>query len=427
VTSDRGERGTDVPPGRPPAVTAGWPAVAYETLPWESAPPPGTASRAETRRHRGPYRAAVPARIADAELSLPSEVAAQAEEAAAEISRFDVEAGGEIAPFGAVLLRSESAASSRIENLTASARAIAEAEIGVGARANGAQIVANTHAMDAAVALSDRLDADSVLAMHRALMEDTDPGSAGRWRDAQVWIGGGRLGPHGALFVPPHHTRVPAAVDGLVRFMHRDDLPLLPQAAVAHAQFETVHPFPDGNGRTGRALLHALLRRKNLTRNVTVPVSAGLLVDTRAYFDALGTYRSGDPAEIVRQLSEASFAAVTNGRQLVADLRQLRRRWQDEVSVRGDSAAWRVADLLLRHPVVNASLVARELGLLPSNVYRALEPLTAAGVLTEFTDRRRNRAWRSADVLAALDDFAARAGRRGAGRPGSGRGPGGTT
>ncbi len=90
------------------------------------------------------------------------------------------------------------------------------------------------------------------------------------------------------------HDRVSAAISDLIRFLRRDDLPVLPQAAIAHAQFETIHPFTDGNGRAGRALLHSMLRSKALTRSVTVPVSAGLLADTGAYFEALTAYREGD-------------------------------------------------------------------------------------------------------------------------------------
>jgi Fic family protein len=108
--------------------------------------------------------------------------------------------------------------------------------------------------MTAAIALSNRIDADAILAMHRVLMADTDPDIAGRWRSQQVWIGGSDLGPHDALFVPPHHARIAPAMADLVRFVARDDLPALTQAAIAHAQFETIHPFPDGNGRTGRTL-----------------------------------------------------------------------------------------------------------------------------------------------------------------------------
>ena len=111
-----------------------------------------------------------------------------------------------------------------------------------------------------------------------------------------MWIGSSCYGPHTATFVPPHHKRVPAAIEHLVESIRRDDLAVLPHAALAHAQFETIHPFPDGNGRTGRAIVHCLLRDKRLTRQVTVPVSAGLLTDTDQYFDAL-TARSGGSAE----------------------------------------------------------------------------------------------------------------------------------
>lgn len=389
-----------------------WPALRYETLPWESQFDGGTASRSQIRRHQGPYQAAIVPKIADRDLVLTGEALAEAEDASTEIARFDADMGGEIVPFGAVLLRSESAASSQIEHLTASARAIAEAEIGDTRRRNAAQIVANTRAMEAAIALADQLDANAILAMHRALMEVSDPDIAGRWREGQVWVGGSNLGPHGATFVPPHHSRVVPAIEDLVGFMRRDDVPVLVQAAIAHAQFETIHPFPDGNGRTGRALLHSMLHNKALTRNVTVPVSAGLLTDAAAYFDALGTYRAGDPTAMVRQLAEASFAAIVNGRDLVIELREIRSSWNTRISARRHSTAWRLADLLMRHPVVNAPLLTRELGITANNVYRYIEPLVRAEALTEFTDQKRNRAWRSTEVLAALDGFAARAGNR---------------
>lgn len=395
--------------------SGGWPPVTHEELPW-SVDPQAAASRTVLRKHRGPYAAAVLPEIAAVGVQLPSALVAELDDAAAEIARFDAELGREIAPFGAVLLRSESAASSRIENLTASARAIAEAELGDGSRPNASLIVANEQAMRAAIDLADRIDADAILAMHRALLERDDPDIAGRWRDQQVWVGGSHVGPHGGLFVPPQHSRVPAAIDDLLAFIDRDDIAVLAHAAIAHAQFETIHPFPDGNGRTGRALVHAQLRNKGLTRNVTIPISAGLLTDTDAYFGALTSYRDGDPAPIVAAFAHAAFAATTNGRQLVADIDAIRWRWRDEISARSDANAWKVADLLLRRPVVTAALIAEQTGVAPQNAYRALHPLLDAGVVVEFTNRRRGRMWRAPDVLDALDRFAARAGRRSAPR-----------
>ncbi len=387
-----------------------WPAVAYESLPWQ--PVDVSASRTAQRRYRGAYEAAVVPPIVSVDLMLPSESAAVVEEAAAETARFDAELGREIAPFDAVLLRSESAASSKIENLTASARAIAEAELHGHAGRNASMIVANERAMTAAIASAKRIDGNAILAMHAALLDRTDPDMAGRWREQQVWIGGGDLGPHGAAFVPPHHSRVPAGIDDLVAFISRDDVPVLAHAALAHAQFETIHPFPDGNGRTGRALVHAHLRAKGLIRNVTVPVSAGLLADIDGYFAALTRYRGGNPTPIVEAFAAAVLRAVASGRLLVDDLHAVRVGWEERVRARRHAAAWRVADLLLRHPVLNAALVAAEIGVAPQNTYRSLRPLVDAGALVEFTDHKRNQLWRAPEVLEALDRFAARAGRR---------------
>lgn len=83
-----------------------------------------------------------------------------------------------------------------------------------------------------------------------------------------------------------------------------------PHAALLHAQFETIHPFIDGNGRTGRVLVHTVLRGHGITRHTTVPVSAGVLRATDRYFTALGAYRDGDPSPIVTEMSAAALAAV---------------------------------------------------------------------------------------------------------------------
>jgi Fic family protein len=394
-------------------VSGSWPALGTEGRAWQSKFSPDLVSARVRLRHSGPYRAALVPEIADRALSIPADIATLAEDASVEIARFDAELGAEVAPFASVLLRSESASSSKIENLTSGAKSIALAELGSKDKRNATEIVGNVAAMVAALAVADHLDEDAILAMHAALLSDVQPEIAGRWREEQVWIGGDSFGPHGAAFIPPHHEHVPALMADLVKFTQRTELPLLSQAAIAHAQFETVHPFPDGNGRIGRALIHAMLRGHGLTRNVTVPVSAGLLTDTNGYFDALTEYRQGDPAPIIKKLANASFAAAANGRQLVLDIRRIRHGWEDEIKARRGATAWQLADVLLRQPVIDTPTVARELGVTPQNALRAIAPLAEAGVLEELTGFARNRMWQSRQVLDALDDFAARAGRRG--------------
>jgi Fic family protein len=97
----------------------------------------------------------------------------------------------------------------------------------------------------------------------------------------------------------------------------RHDIPMLVQVAVAHAQFETIHPFRDGNGRTGRARAQSILRNKGLVDSMAVPISAGLIVDVPRYFESLSSFREGDAGPIIRDFSGASRIAATTGRQLV--------------------------------------------------------------------------------------------------------------
>ncbi|MFZ4843976.1 Fic family protein [Mycetocola saprophilus] len=388
-----------------------WPATGYETHPWVRTGEE-IGSRRALLQARGDYHAAVPPFIAEARLALSDEVIALADDASQELARFDTEAGLIAAPFASILLRSESASSSEVENLTSSAKQVALAELGESKSGNARLVVANVRAMTAAIALSDQMDEEAIIAMHDALLRDISPEYVGSWRNEQVWIGGGAISPHAASFVPPHHLRVPGLMTDLVAFAERTDIPVLIQTAIAHAQFETIHPFPDGNGRTGRALLQSMLRHGGLTRNVTVPVSAGLLQDTDAYFRALTNYRAGDAEAIVVAVSEASFAAIRNGRALVKDIQDSASRWDEIVVARSDASVHRLKKYLLAQPVVNTKNIASELEISVVAAQTAVDRLVEVGILTQSSAGRRNRTWQAPEILEALDAFGERARRK---------------
>ncbi|AND17355.1 Fic family protein [Rathayibacter tritici] len=390
-----------------------WPPVHYETLAWASKTPRELLTRRQWEASRGEYQAAVPPLLAEVPVEISPAVVAEAADASALLTRFDAEVGFSLLPFASILLRSESASSSQIENLTSGARAIAETEIGERDSGNASLIVRNVRALQAALALADRLDSRSVIDLHAALLADHRPELTGRYRDEQVWIGGSGVSPHGAAFVPPRHERVESAIEDLIAFVARTDVPALTHAALAHAQFETIHPFPDGNGRTGRALVQAMLRAARLTTTLTIPISAGLLHDVDAYYAALGAYREGDADAMVLAFSAASVFAVGNGRVLVADLEEVRAGWIDRIGgLRPHHSARRVADLALEQPVLSSTLVAERLGISAAGTYRALDALTEVGVLRTANSYRRNRLWIADDVIRALDAFADRAARR---------------
>lgn len=394
--------------------------MGYETFEWA----PSQISRSGIsdrawRKHvdglSGTYQSAIPASIAELDYVPSGDVRARTEEAQHEIARFDAEMGSEIAPFSSILLRTEASASSNIENLSSSAKAIELALLGDRRRGTASLIAQNTQAMRAAIGLSDVLEPDSILRMHDALLRESAPSIAGKWRDCPVWIGTSSRTPIGADFVAPHHDRVPGAIADLVTYLQRRDVPTLEHTAIAHAQFETIHPFADGNGRVGRALMHVVLRNRGLTRHVTVPVSAGLLADVTGYHDALTDYRAGDPDTIVGLSATASLRAIDNGRQLIADLREIREGWQSKLTARRDSAVWRVADLLMRQPVLTVDLLTSELGIDARHAHRYLTPLEERGVLRKAKLTKRESYWAASEVLDALDRFSERAGRRTAG------------
>jgi Fic family protein len=390
-----------------------WPALGQEQREWISRFNTDDLTRAQRERIRLPYSAAITTPMAGLRIDVPSDLAADADEATQLLTRFDAEVGPAGLPFASILLRTESASSSEIEHLTSGARAIAEAELGERDTGNAAQIVRNVRSMEAALTLADNIDGQSIIEMQTALLGSFAPELTGGWRNEQVWIGGGSLSPHLADFVPPHHERVAQAMDDLVAFIARLDIPTLAQVAIAHAQFETIHPFPDGNGRTGRAVVQAMLRHAEVTKNITVPVSAGLLHDVDGYYDALDSYRRGDFRPIIAAFARAAGYAVTNGRQLVRDIAGIEAEWEEKmVGLRSDATARRVAMLAIAHPVLNYETVTQELSIAPTTTFRALETLTDRGVLRAANSQRRNRIWLAEPVLNSLDDFAARAGRR---------------
>lgn len=176
-----------------------------------------------------------------------------------------------------------------------------------------------------------------------------------------------------------------------MEFLDRSDILPFEQVLIAHAHFESIHPFPDGNGRTGRALLHAWLRTTELVTAATVPISAGLLTDTDAYFAALTGYREGDLNRIVRVGAEATFRAVAKGRWLAGEVQAAQQRWRESLrGVRADALAQ------VSRPVAN----------------NAIETLSQRDILARANAGTRFRKWVAVDITAALDSFAERSGRR---------------
>lgn len=322
-----------------------------------------------------------------------------------------------------LLDRSESIASSTIEEIRPSARRVARAEAQLnlfGERPADTEmqalrnVAATQRAIDLGASGSD-LTTEKLCDIHATLMGDDDS-IAGLIRERQNWVGSGALGnPLTARHVGPPPEFVSGLLDDLVDYVNREDGIPIVRAAIAHAQFETIHPFADGNGRTGRALMQYMLRRDEVMHGGALPVSAALMLNKAAYFDALDETRivcAADDSERSKSLrswiemlaQSASHACVLRER-LITHVDALSERWARQArqaGIRTSNAAFKLLEELPRHPVVTAGSAADVLSVSPRTAQRAVDRLAKLGILELRSAGRRNRVFECGDMMDAF-------------------------
>lgn len=369
------------------------------------------------RRHRRAQLidCCVPAPIAAWEPALPAAVAAEIAEADAAVRALNRELPVQLHGLEALarqLLRQESVGSSRIEGLVLGQRRLARAAAadGAGDDETARQIVANVHAMEAAIARATALRRPTVadlLAVHRTLFAETrDAALGGVVRVEQNWVGGSAFSPVGAEFVPPPPELVGGLLDDLVAFLGRDDLPVAFQAAVAHAQFETIHPFLDGNGRVGRCLIHVVQRRRGVAPRIVPPVSLLLATRSAEYVAGLTAYRFGELADWLGFFAQVTVAAAERARQLADRIDALVDGWLEQLGrPRSDASARLLAERLPAEPILTVARAAEIAGVSNTAADRAVRALERAGVVAPLDERRWGRRWEAGEVFTLLDAF----------------------
>lgn len=389
----------------------------------------GEAGSGMSRRDRRSceYEAYVPDSLAGRRIVLDGDVAADVVDAEVAIARLDVEASAliETEALARILLRAESVASSRIEGLQVGAgrllRVEAMRELGGHVEdVNASEVMANVDAMRFVVeslGRGDEVTSAKLLEVHRRLLSGSWLDEhAGRLRTEQNWIGGSSHNPCSAVFVPPPPDHVADLLEDLCSFCNGDSLPAVAQAAIAHAQFETIHPFVDGNGRTGRALIHMVLRRRGLASRVLVPVSLVLATSAQDYIAGLTAVRYRGPATSrvaheginlwVARFAAACSRAVAEAVAFEARVASIEEGWRERLgSVRDGSAV----DLLLRAlpgaPLLTVASAATLIGRSYVAVNDAIARLLDAGVIRQVNVGRRNRAFEARAVLTAFTDL----------------------
>jgi Fic family protein len=358
-----------------------------------------------------PVRSWVPHLLASQDFEVGIRTARHTEQAIATV-RAGGAATARFEPLALLLLRAEGVASSYIEGLRTPFVDVAAAEVGDTSHPTARWVADNLAAVRQALDGAHReLAIEDVHEWHRRLMGPTvrlPEEMVGAFRTAQSWIGG--TSPRDASFVPPPPGRVEHLMADLVAFVNADWVDPVTQAAVAHAQFETIHPYGDGNGRIGRILIGWILAHRTGIA-VPPPVSLFIARDPGGYLAGLTLFRLGelDPwvdwlATELRYSSEAAQGLIERSRQLLV-------AWGSRIGdLRADATARRVLSILIEHPVVSSDLVAARVEVSERAARAALTKLADRGILEPYGGTpagpgRPRRFWVAPDIITLVTSW----------------------
>lgn len=369
----------------------------------------------------GTFAAYHPDLLMAPEMAIPHDWVELAHSAERRMAEFESEFGKSAAKIGWVLQRSESLGSSTIEDVSPSLRRVARAEAAIQGGGDpfdrsAKEAVGSIAATRLAAEIGERrslISIDDVLAIHTVLMEHADkPQIAGRLRDGWVRIGGVLGGHPPPAYIAPPAEEVQALMDDLVAYINTSDDPPLVVAAVAHAQFESIHPFADGNGRTGRALIAAILRQRGVTKRTTVPISAVLAVNRDAYIEALSAFRYDgcpeSPERVegldawVRLFMSVSVSACGYAEQMLGRVESVVAGWVERVGARKGAAQRKMLAALPSMPVFTVQGIAEFSGININTAYRAVHKLEATGIVTPVKGKLKGRGLYEAPAMLDL-------------------------
>ena len=318
--------------------------------------------------------------------------------------------------FVLMCVRKEAVLSSQIEGTQSSLRDVLAAEarlLSPGGAGDTGEVIDYVAAMNhglerlPGLPLSVRL----IREMHERLMRGVRGGRSapGELRRSQNWIGPAGSTPRDAVFVPPPFEEAPRALGDLEVFLHRDDdLPPLVRIGLAHAQFETIHPFLDGNGRVGRLLIAFFLCERKILAKPVLCISHFFKRHQAEYYERLQAVRDdgdweGWLAFFLRGVEEVANEAVATARR-VLDLREAHRAAVTAHFGRAAGNGHRVLEALYRKPVVTVSDVRDVAGLSYPAANDLVARLVSIGILERFDDRKRNRAFLYGDYIRVFAD-----------------------
>lgn len=384
--------------------------------------------RSRKERASDAYHYYLPTPLADLNVSLVPDVVGDITRAENAITKLNARSVALHSSEGLarLLLRAEAVSSSHIEGLSIGTRRLLRAEMNRTGKGSfkfdeaAADIVGNIHAMEFAVqeaAAESRVTVDTILQIHETLCAGTRIESfGGAIRTSQNWVGGNSYNPLQAEYIPPAPEHVIGLLEDLAAFCNDEVVSPVLQAALVHAQFESIHPFVDGNGRTGRALIHLILKRRGLAPHLIPPISLCMATHAQDYVEGLGAFRfvdGEDPEEAQTQLNDwvsffagACLEACEEAEAFEESARELQESWKKQLgSIRKGSALELLLNEMVGMPVFTIGSACEA----TDRTFAAMSPAVMrcvdAGIVKPIGSQKRNRAFEVPDVIDAFNLF----------------------
>lgn len=343
------------------------------------------------------------------------------------IRNFEAQQGDAASRVGWVLQRSESVGSSTIEDVNPSLRRVARAEAVVQEGGDpydqaAREVLGNIAATRLAAELGDTgapISLDDLISIHKTLMDHTSkPEVGGSLRPSWVRIGGVLGGYPPPAYVAPPAEEVPRLLEDLLAYINAPDHHPVVAAAIAHAQFELIHPFRDGNGRTGRAMIQTVLRKHGVTRYTTPPISALLALGRDEYTGSLSASHYEGPADgpgraasldpWVSMFTSTAEASCDHAKRLIGRIDSVSEKWGESLRSRRGSGARKILDRLPEAPVFTVASMSDLAGIPQPTAYRAVNKLVASEIVVPVSGKYKGRGLYEApdllDVFAQVED-----------------------
>ena len=358
-----------------------------------------------TRRQRKliaePYKSTVINDLSDINIELSEYTQTLLLDAVEGLSRLDAHLKDKVISFPMLLIRTEALSSSQIEHYSAPNKNVALAQIERKHTEETRIIKSNMETLIQGVSGNSKLDIDKIIHLNQMLLDN----KAITLRSRVNWIGTPNSIPHEASYVPPHPEYLNLYMNQFIDFCQRNDIHPLVQAAFAHAYFEIIHPFEDGNGRVGRIIIQMILKEKLFLEHLYLPISVGLVKDQTRYIEALNDFKLGEYESIITLVLEHALALLPNIHKTLEQLIKLKQSWQEKLNLRQDALAWKILDDIISQPVIDVRYIKDKYQANDQAVRNNIDALVSVDILSPIGNHKRNVAYECKEVLVLLDQL----------------------